>query len=74
MYSSLEDPVAMFEFVQSVPDSVMKFLIDLFASKKTSGIFFTNDLMVLIDIILRQICDRPVKDKVSSANVSITFI
>ena len=55
----------MFEFAQSCPDSVMKFLIDLFASKNTSGIFFTNDLMVLIDIVLRQITDRPVKDKVN---------
>lgn len=64
LFICLGDPVALFEFVKSVPDSVMKLLIDLFASSKTSGIFFTNDLMVLIDIILRQIMDRPVKDKV----------
>lgn len=65
------DPVAMFDFVHNCPDSVMKFLIDLFSSEKTSGIFFTNDLMVLIDIILRQITDRPVKDKTRTEYLSL---
>jgi len=65
------DPVVMFEFHLPCPDSVLKFLLDLFASKETCGIFFTNDLYVLIEIILRQITDRQPKDKVRTEYLSL---
>ena len=65
LFSFPADPVAMFDFVHPCPDSVLKFLIDVFSAKETSEIFFTNDLYVLYDIILRQLVDREEKDKVS---------
>jgi hypothetical protein len=38
-----------------VPNSLLKILCDLFSRKETAAIFFTNDLKVLIDIILREV-------------------
>ena len=63
----LADPCAMFDFVQPCPDSVLKFLIDVFSAKETSQMFYTSDLYVLFDIILRQLVDREEKDKVGLA-------
>ena len=50
-----EDPVAISE--PCCPDSMTKFLLDVFCSKTTSGMFYTTDMMVLIDIVTRQIAD-----------------
>ena len=54
----------MFSYHKPFPNSVLKILQDMFSNKETSGIFFTNDLMVLIDIILRQLTDLADGDKV----------
>ena len=59
-----DDPVAMFEHQRACPDSVLKFLTDIFSSPKTSGFFFTTDMMVLLEIILRQLTDLLPGDKV----------
>lgn len=58
-----EDPVAMFAAL--CPSSGLKMLHDVFSSQMTSGLFFTTDLMVLIDIIVRQLSDLPAGDEVS---------
>ena len=42
-----------------------KFLLDLFADKETSGLFYTTDLMVVIDIVARQLADLGPDDEVS---------
>lgn len=50
-----EDPVAIAE--PCCPDSMTKFLLDLFSDQKTSGLFYTTDMRVLIDIVTRQLTD-----------------
>ena len=52
-----DDPVNIFGYLDRCPDSLLKFFEDIFSSETTSGLFFTNDLMVLIDIVLRQVLD-----------------
>ena len=52
-----DDPVNIFGYLHRCPDSLLKFFEDIFSSETTSGLFFTNDLMVLIDIVLRQVSD-----------------
>ena len=58
----LEDPVAV--KTPCCPDSLTKILLDLFSDKDTAGIFYTSDLMVLIDIISRQLHDLCPGEKV----------
>ena len=43
---------------------MLKFLQDVFASKDTASIFYHTDMMVLIDILVRQIADLSPGDKV----------
>ena len=57
-----EDPVILRKPL--CPDSLTKFALDVFSSKETSGMFYTTDLMVLIDIVLRQISDLCPGDEV----------
>lgn len=59
-----DDPVAIFDYHKPSPNSVLKMLQDIFSRIETANIFFTNDLMVLIDIVLRQLTDRSHGDKV----------
>jgi hypothetical protein len=58
-----EDPVAIDMMSPRCPDSLTKILLDIFSDKATSGIFYTTDLMVLIDIISRQLHDLSPGDK-----------
>ncbi|KAL7305713.1 hypothetical protein TKK_0001967 [Trichogramma kaykai] len=51
------DPVRVFDHEPAPPDSILKLFIDLFASDDTASLFYTNDIKVLIDIILRQLFD-----------------
>jgi len=39
------------------PNSIHKLVLDVFSNDKVTSHFYTNDLMVLIDIIARQLCD-----------------
>ena len=59
----IDDPVCI--KTPCCPDSLTKILLDLFADKETSTIFYTTDLMVLIDIITRQLLDHCPGEKVS---------
>lgn len=52
-----EDPIAMFQYPRVCPDSVLKFLTDIFSSQDTSEFFYSSDMMVLIEIVLRQLVD-----------------
>ena len=60
--SLADDPVSITK--PCCPDSLTKILLDLFADEVTSKIFYTTDLMVLIDIISRQIHDLCPGEKV----------
>ncbi|XP_059056958.1 NCK-interacting protein with SH3 domain [Achroia grisella] len=52
-----EDPVHLFDHEPAPPHSVLKLVIDLFSRKKTANHFYTNDVNVAIDIIVRQLAD-----------------
>ena len=58
------DPVIMFDYHDPCPDSVLKFLIDIFSARTTSEFFYTTDMMVLLEIIVRQISDLSPGDRV----------
>ncbi|KAJ2952666.1 hypothetical protein O0L34_g7004 [Tuta absoluta] len=52
-----EDPVHIFDHEPAPAHSVLKLVIDLFSRKKTAEHFYTNDVNVAIDIIVRQLAD-----------------
>ena len=55
----------IFEHEPQPPDSIMKFLQDLYSNPETSSILYTNDVKVLVDIILRHLIDLSPGDIVS---------
>uniref|UniRef100_A0A2A4JQU5 SH3 domain-containing protein n=1 Tax=Heliothis virescens TaxID=7102 RepID=A0A2A4JQU5_HELVI len=52
-----EDPVHIFDHEPAPAHSVLKLVIDVFSRKKTAEHFYTNDVKVAIDIIVRQLAD-----------------
>ena len=66
--------MAIFDYHKPEPTSILKMMQDIFSQKETSNIFFTNDLMVLIDIILRQFTDRCPGDKVSQTKLDFKHL
>lgn len=64
---SPDDPVCMFNHTPPAPHAVLKFLQDVFASRETADIFYRTDMMVMIDIAVRQISDLSPGDKVRSS-------
>ncbi|XP_026744474.1 NCK-interacting protein with SH3 domain isoform X2 [Trichoplusia ni] len=52
-----EDPVHIFDHEPAPAHSVLKLAIDVFSRKKTAEHFYTNDVKVAIDIIVRQLAD-----------------
>ena len=47
----------MFQYPRACSDSVLKFFTDIFSSRDTSNFFYTSDMMILIEIVLRQLTD-----------------
>ncbi|XP_078517912.1 NCK-interacting protein with SH3 domain isoform X2 [Lissotriton helveticus] len=66
-----DDPVCIFKHQPQPPHSVLKFLQDLFSSKDTSSLFYHTDMMVMIDIIVRQISDLSPGDKLRMEYLSL---
>ncbi|XP_028907300.1 NCK-interacting protein with SH3 domain [Ornithorhynchus anatinus] len=66
-----DDPVCIFKHQPQPPHSVLKFLQDIFASKDTAGIFYHTDMMVMIDIMVRQIADLSPGDKLRMEYLSL---
>lgn len=52
-----DDPVRIFDHLPAPPHSLIKLFTDLFSRKCTANLFYTNDIKVLIDIIVRNISD-----------------
>nr|XP_053625438.1 NCK-interacting protein with SH3 domain isoform X2 [Plodia interpunctella] len=52
-----EDPVHIFDHEPAPAHAVLKLVIDLFSRTKTADYFYTNDVNVAIDIIVRQLAD-----------------
>lgn len=67
------DPVKVLDHKTDAPDSLLKFMLDVFSSQITSQIFYTNDMMVLIDIIVRQLTDLSPGDRVRTENLLLIF-
>ncbi|XP_033109564.1 NCK-interacting protein with SH3 domain-like [Anneissia japonica] len=65
------DPIAMFDHEPKPQNSMVKFLADIFSSTHTSNIFYTNDMRVLIDIIIRQLTDLCSGDKNRTEYISL---
>ncbi|XP_076242766.1 NCK-interacting protein with SH3 domain [Calliopsis andreniformis] len=63
LFNREEDPVRIFDHEPPPPHSVLKLFIDLFSNDITASLFYTNDVKVLIDIILRQLYDMFPGDK-----------
>lgn len=57
----------------NVPNSLTKMLIDLFSHSTTASLFYTNDLLVVIDIITRQLTDLNPDDKVRNSFICVTY-
>ncbi|XP_071350521.1 NCK-interacting protein with SH3 domain isoform X1 [Trachinotus anak] len=66
-----DDPVCMFKHTPPAPHSVLKFLQDVFASRETADIFYSTDMMVMIDIAVRQISDLSPGDKLRMEYLSL---
>ena len=60
----LDDPVHMFQYQTNSPNSVIKFLSDLYSCQRTANLLYANDAKVLIDIIVRQLNDLSPGDQV----------
>ncbi|KAG5886313.1 hypothetical protein JTB14_003466 [Gonioctena quinquepunctata] len=58
-----EDPVRIFDHEPAPPHSLLKLFNDLFSRRATADLFYTNDIKVLIDIIVRNISDLSPGDK-----------
>ncbi|XP_073431183.1 NCK-interacting protein with SH3 domain isoform X2 [Dendrobates tinctorius] len=66
-----DDPVCIFKHQPQPPHSVLKILQDVFASSDTANIFYHTDMMVMIDIIVRQIADLSPGDKLRMEYLSL---
>ncbi|XP_068598361.1 NCK-interacting protein with SH3 domain [Brachionichthys hirsutus] len=66
-----DDPVCMFKHTPPAPHSVLKFLQDVFACQQTADIFYRTDMMVMIDISVRQISDLSPGDKLRMEYLSL---
>lgn len=66
-----DDPVCMFKHNPPAQHSVLKFLQDVFASRDTADIFYRTDMMVMIDIAVRQISDLSPGDKLRMEYLSL---
>jgi len=63
-FVAVDDPVHMFPYQANSPNSVIKFLSDLYSGQQTANLLYTNDAKVLIDIIVRQLNDLSPGDQV----------
>eukprot|EP00731_Ephydatia_muelleri_P002655 Em0001g2655a len=64
-----EDPVAG----HCEPNALLKVMLDMFSDKATSSIFYTTDLMVLIDIIHRQLSDMEAGSKTRTHYLELLY-
>lgn len=64
----------MFKHTPPAPHAVLKFLQDVFANRETADIFYRTDMMVMIDIAVRQISDLSPGDKVRTGHTTQLLI
>ncbi|KAK3580163.1 hypothetical protein CHS0354_030278 [Potamilus streckersoni] len=66
------DPVWMFHFEPKPPNSLLKFLEDMYSQPATACLLYTNDMRVLLDIIIRNLTDLTSGDKVRTSYLYLT--
>ncbi|XP_064633439.1 NCK-interacting protein with SH3 domain-like [Lineus longissimus] len=66
LMNSGDDPVKMFDHEPRPDNSVLKFLCDLYCLESTSDLLYTNDAKVLIDVVIRHLCDLSPGNKMRS--------
>lgn len=66
-----DDPVCVFKHTPPAPHSVLKFLQDIFSNRESADIFYRTDMMVMIDIAVRQISDLSPGDKLRMEYLSL---
>ncbi|XP_041447243.1 NCK interacting protein with SH3 domain S homeolog isoform X2 [Xenopus laevis] len=71
LFNRGDDPVSIFKHQPQPPNSVLKILQDVFASEATAHLFYHTDMMVMIDIIVRQIADLSPGDKLRMEYLSL---
>lgn len=54
----------IFDHEPAPPHAVLKLFLDLFNRPGTASLFYTNDVKVMIDIVVRNISDLSPGDKV----------
>lgn len=69
--SVAEDPVRVFDHEPAPPHSLLKLFLDLYAAPATAELFYTNDVKVLIDIVVRNISDLSPGDNVSFVSLQL---
>lgn len=58
-----DDPVFVLKHTKPPMNTVIKILLDLFSLQETTNLFYTNDIKVLIDILVRQLSDLSAGDQ-----------
>ncbi|EDV28999.1 expressed hypothetical protein, partial [Trichoplax adhaerens] len=64
------DPVGVTVSNQN-PSAVIKMMLDMFSSEAVASVFYTNDVKVILDIILRNLTDLPSGDSGRSWNLTL---
>ncbi|XP_068159175.1 NCK-interacting protein with SH3 domain isoform X2 [Drosophila tropicalis] len=52
-----DDPTRVLKHANDQMNTVLRMFIDIFSHSDTAGMFYTNDIKVLIDIVVRQLSD-----------------
>ena len=56
----------VFDHEPAPPHSVVKLMVDLFSDPTIARLFYTNDVRVLVDIVVRNLADLSPGDPVSA--------
>lgn len=63
-----DDPTRLLKHHNEHMNTVLRMFIDIFSHSDTAGMFYTNDIKVLIDIVVRQLSDLDAGNAVSSSS------
>lgn len=63
-----DDPTRLLKHHNEHMNTVLRMFIDIFSHSDTAGMFYTNDIKVLIDIVVRQLSDLDAGNAVSRPN------
>ncbi|KAF6038926.1 nckipsd [Bugula neritina] len=73
LFNKGEDPIQIFPDDAKM-NCVLKFASDLYSLKSTATLLYTNDMKVLIDIIIREITDRSENDAARTEYLSLMHL